>query len=73
MIKSWIKLIVCGIVIWGFIKLGPCVFGKFNTYKKMVSNSELMGIDNAALFYSEEKHSLMAQEELSERLKEKTE
>ncbi|NJN27949.1 MAG: hypothetical protein HC819_19240 [Cyclobacteriaceae bacterium] len=51
-----------------FISFSPLVFEKFKTYNAIISNSKQMDINNAALFYTEEAHSLMAEKKLKEQL-----
>lgn len=66
--KSWIKMAVCVLAIWGFIKYFPMVLGRISSYQAVIDNSEKLEIDNAALFYSEESHTSVAERKLKEQL-----
>jgi len=50
------------------VQLAPIVLTKIPAYDELIQKSESMGIDNAALFYSEEALTSLAESELNERL-----
>ena len=60
-------------LIWCFIKYSPVLIKKVKAYRQVTDYSEKMGIDNAALFYSEEPFTSQAEQELLMRLKTKKE
>lgn len=62
--RPWIKLILCFVSMWGFVKLSPLLLNKIESYRVVVDNSELLGIDNATLFYSEEPRTSEAEQYL---------
>lgn len=66
--KNWLKLIFCMLAIWGFIIVIPKFLSQFSSYSDVIRKSEELGIDNAALFYSEEPLTSIAELELRERL-----
>jgi hypothetical protein len=67
--RAVFKLLLCIASLAIFVKFSPLVMEKFGTYRDIVDNSEKKEIDNAALFYSEEPHSLAAEKYLKEQLK----
>lgn len=67
MIK-WLKLIFWMLAICGFIIVIPKFLSQFSSYSDLIKKSEELGIDNAALFYSEEPLTSNAELELNERL-----
>jgi len=66
--KGWFKMFFCLLLIWCFVQLAPIVLTKIPTYDQLIQKSESMDIDNAALFYSEEALTSLAESELNERL-----
>jgi len=62
-------LALCGLAIWGFIKIFPMILGRISVYQAVIENSENLEIDNSALFYSEESHTSVAERDLKEKLK----
>ena len=54
-----------------FVKWTPLVLKKSDTYRKITEKSIELGIDNAALFYSEESHSSIAEQNLKVLLRQK--
>ena len=66
--KPWLKLVFYLLLIWSFIYLIPLILNKIPSYTDVIQKSETLGIDNAALFYSEEPLTSMAELELNERL-----
>ena len=55
--------------IWVFIRFTPYFLDKLKSYRSLVQKSEELGIDNSALFYSEEPLTGIAERELSEKIK----
>ena len=66
--RGYIKMICCFIAVWMFIQVVPMALDKLKTYKAIIEKSEKLGIDNAALFYSEEEHTSLAEREISSKL-----
>jgi hypothetical protein len=66
--KPWIKMILCFLAIWGFVKFSPLLLNKIESYQLVIKNSEQMGIDNATLFYSEEPLTSDAEQYLKQQL-----
>lgn len=56
------------LVLWSFIKGFPLILNNIKPYRAVIEKSEELGIDNAALFYSEEAHTSIAEYKLLERL-----
>ena len=54
--------------VWGFIRIAPSLLNKLKSYQDLVQKSEELGIDNSALFYSEEPLTSIAEQELSVKL-----
>jgi hypothetical protein len=69
--RAWLKLICCFLAIGIFVKVLPLVLNSIKSYHLVVKNSEELGIDNSALFYSEEPLTSIAENELLESLKPK--
>lgn len=67
--KGWIKLIVSFLLVWCFVKYAPKILANIDTVQRIVENSERFGIDNSALFYSEEPLTSKAELVLSEKMK----
>ena len=67
--KSWLKLICCFLAIGIFVKVLPLVLNSIKSYHLVVKNSEELGIDNSALFYSEEPLTSIAENEINENLR----
>ena len=67
--KRYLRLLLCLIVMIAFIRLFPLLMKTNTTYVKIQKNSERMGIDNSTLFYSEEPRTSTAEETLMARLK----
>jgi len=57
--------------IGAFIFYFPSLLERNKTYQLIKQNSEAMGIDNSALFYSEESKTSEAEQELKSRLNSK--
>jgi len=55
------------LAIWGFIIIIPLFLGRFKSYSEVIKKSEDLGIDNSALFYSDEPLTSIAEIELNER------
>jgi len=70
-IRAWLKITLAISTIVAFIKWSPLVFNKSDTYREITKKSVEMGIDNAALFYTEEKHSEIAEQNMKLILKKK--
>jgi hypothetical protein len=66
--KNWFKLFLYLLMIWSFVYLMPLILNKIPSYADVIQNSETLGIDNSALFYSEEPLTSSAEMELRERL-----
>ena len=66
--RNWIKMILCFLAVGGFIKIFPLLSNRIDTYRMIIKNSEQLGIDNSALFYTEEPLTLKAEQELIKRL-----
>lgn len=66
--KKWLKLGYCLLLVIGFIYLSPKIFNRIPTYSQVIDNAEARGIDNSALFYSEEMLTSRAEEKLNEQL-----
>ncbi len=66
--KNWLKLLICVAAIWVFVKITPLLLSRINAYQQVIQKSEILGIDNSALFYSEELLTSKAEQELKERL-----
>lgn len=66
--RDWIKMILCFLAVGVFIKIFPLLSNRIDTYRMIIKNSEQLGIDNSALFYSEEPLTLKAEQELIKRL-----
>ena len=58
-------------LVWCFIKYMPVLIKNVKVYRQVTKCAEEMGIDNAALFYSEEPLTSQAEQELLMRLKTK--
>lgn len=69
--KAWIKLIAFVVLIWCFVKYTPVLLNKVKIYKQVIDYSMKMGIDNAALFYTEEPLTSQAEQELIIKLRSK--
>ena len=67
--KRWLKLFLCGIGIWVFMEIAPGMMRSIVVYQKIQENSAKMGIDNSAVFYSEEPMSYKAEQVMIETLK----
>lgn len=67
--KAWLKLAFCLLAIWIFVVGFPLILNNISSYQELIENSENMGIDNAALFYSEEVHTSIAEKNLLESLR----
>ena len=66
--KKWIRFWLCLAGIFLFVKLCPLLLSQNSTYKQLTDRSEKLGIDNAALFYSEEAKTATAEKALKDRL-----
>ena len=66
--KPWLKLVFYLFLVWSFMYLMPLILNKIPSYADVIQKSETLGIDNAALFYSEEPLTSRAEFELNERL-----
>ena len=66
--RNWVKMILCLLIVWGFIRFAPLLLGKLKSYQNIVEKSEELGIDNSALFYSEEPLTSVAEQELAVKL-----
>jgi hypothetical protein len=66
--KSWRKLILFAVAIWVFVFMIPKILNEFQVYRQFVETSHSKGIDNSALFYTEEPHALQSEQILKERL-----
>ena len=66
--KGWRKLILFAVALWAFVFMLPKILNEFEVYRQFVETSHSKGIDNSALFYSEEPHALQAEQKLKERL-----
>ena len=69
--KRWLRLIVLTTAVWAFILIIPRILGKIEVYHQFMESSRSKGIDNSALFYSEEPHALESERILKEKLKSK--
>lgn len=69
--KAWLKLTLCLLAIWSFVVGFPLILNRISSYQEVIENSENLGIDNAALFYSEEPYTSVAENNLMESLKAK--
>lgn len=67
--KAWLKLVFCLLAIWIFVEGFPMILSHITSYQEVIVNSENMGIDNAALFYSEEAYTSIAENKLYESLR----
>ncbi len=67
--KAWLKLVFCLLAIWIFVEGFPLILSNISSYQEVIENSEIMGIDNAALFYSEEAYTSIAENKLYESLR----
>ncbi|MCG8309707.1 MAG: hypothetical protein MI975_20090 [Cytophagales bacterium] len=67
--KGYIRALLCFIGIWGFIEFFPELLSAIKPYREVIEFSENAGIDNAALFYSEESLTSSAEQEIKEQLK----
>lgn len=67
--KAWLKLVFCLLAIWIFVEGFPMILSHITSYQEVIVNSENMGIDNAALFYSEETYTSIAENKLYESLR----
>ena len=63
-IKPWIKMILVILAIAVFVKWTPLVLNESDAYRKITEKSIELGIDNAALFYTEESHSSIAEQNM---------
>ena len=66
--RPWLKLVFYLLLVWSFMYLMPLILNKIPSYADVIQNSETLGIDNSALFYSEEPLTSRAELELNERL-----
>ncbi len=66
--KNLLKLFLCVVAIWVFVKITPVLLSRITSYQQVIQKSEILGIDNSALFYSEELLTSKAEQELNERL-----
>jgi hypothetical protein len=66
--RPWLKLVFYFLLVWSFIYLMPFFLNKIPSYTDVIQKSETLGIDNSALFYSEEPLTSRAELELNERL-----
>lgn len=67
--KSWIRMVICFIGLWGFIKFSPVLLYKIGYYKDIIENAEKLGVDNAAMFYTEDPVTSFAEQRIKEKLK----
>ena len=67
--KNVLKLLFCVVAIWVFVKITPLLLSGINSYQQVIQKSKILGIDNSALFYTEELLTSKAEQELNERLK----
>ena len=68
MLKAWLKMICAALVIWGFVKCIPLILNRFKIYREITEKSAQLGIENSALFYTEEKHTSVAEQKLKRQL-----
>ena len=68
MMKGWIKLGLCIVGVFLFIKFFPMITDLSSTYRMITDQSQKLGIDNAALFYSEDAQTAIAEKKLKDRL-----
>lgn len=66
--KSYFKLIMFFLAIAAFISLFPLLLECSETYTAIKQKSEALGIDNSALFYSEESMTSVAEQVLKTKL-----
>jgi hypothetical protein len=67
--KRWVKLFIFLAGIWAFMEVAPLVMRSFVVYQTIQENSAKMGIDNSAVFYSEEPMSYKAEKSMIEALR----
>lgn len=67
--KAWIKLIVYLVIVAGSMVVMPWIAKQASTYREIIQRSEELEIDNATLFYSEERWTSRAEQLLNSRLK----
>jgi hypothetical protein len=65
--KSWARLILLVLALWAFVFVVPKILNEIEVYRQFVEISRSKGVDNSALFYSEEPHTLKSEQELKER------
>jgi hypothetical protein len=68
--KRWLKLFLFVMGIWVFMEVAPGMMRSIVVYQKIQENSAKMGIDNSAVFYTEEPMSYKAEKAMFETLKE---
>ena len=67
--KRWLKLFLFVAGIWIFMEIAPRLMNSISIYQEIQENSEKLGIDNSAVFYSEEPMSYKAEEAMNQKLK----
>jgi hypothetical protein len=68
--KGWMKLLISILFLWAFVALVPDLLMNIKMYREIQQCSELNGLDNSALIYSEEPVSYRAEKEIKNKLKE---
>jgi hypothetical protein len=68
--KRWMKLFLFVMGILAFMEVAPRMMSNIGIYREIQQNSQKMGIDNSAVFYSEEPMSYKAEKHMIETLKE---
>jgi hypothetical protein len=66
--KRWAKLFSIVMLLWGIIYLLPTALNRIRVYREFMEISGEKGIDNSALFYSEEPLTLDSEQILNEKL-----
>ena len=56
------------LVVLAFVKCFPLVLNKFKIYREITEKSTQLGIENSALFYTEEKLTSVAEQKLKRQL-----
>lgn len=66
--RRWLKALFSIIVICTFIIITPKALNEIKMYREVIESSERLGVDNSALFYTEEHMTAQAELELKERI-----
>lgn len=66
--KRWMKLLISILFLWAFVALVPDLLMNIKMYREIQQCSEVNGLDNSALIYSEEPASYRAEQAIRSKL-----